>query len=62
MFNLWKVVGVALVVWVAWDLYMGYTVAWDWIYRDESPTAYWSVLSLWAVLAVSCFFSWDESD
>ncbi len=59
MFDFWKLVGVALLAWVGYDLYAGLTLAWDVIYRDEDPIAYWGVLSVWLVLAISCFVKWE---
>ena len=58
--TIWRVVGVLLLVWVAWDLYAGYTLAWNIIYRDTNPTAYWGVVVLWAALGVSCFSPWNR--
>ena len=56
----WSVVGVLLLAWVAWDLYAGYTLAWDVIYRNASPAAYWVVVAIWTVLGISCFFPWSR--
>ena len=61
MNNIWKWIGGALLGWVAWDLYWGYTLLWDLIYREDNPTLYWSVVTAWFVLAVSCFFSGKDS-
>ncbi len=58
----WYFVGVALLVWVGWDLYAGYTFIWDIVYRETNPVAYWIALVVWTGLGVSCFFSWGESD
>lgn len=54
----WNIVGVALLAWVAWDLYAGYTLLYDIIYRDSDPVMYWVAVAIWAGLGVSCFFSW----
>ncbi|MGI9275811.1 MAG: hypothetical protein ACR2PT_13330 [Endozoicomonas sp.] len=56
----WKVVGVALLGWVAWDLYFGYTFLYDLVYRDQEPTLYWTAIAIWSGLGISCFFSWDS--
>ena len=61
MSNLWKVVGVIVLAWVAWDLYWGYTVIWDVVYRSEEPALYWGAVAVWFVLGVSCFFSRSSS-
>ncbi len=55
----WRMVGILLLAWVGWDLYHGYTLLTDFIYRDQEPVKYWAVLGIWFILAVSCFFSWD---
>ena len=55
--NIWTYVGIGLLIWVGWDLYAGYTLAWDVIYRDDNPIAYWAIISVWAAIGVSCFFS-----
>ncbi|MGH1378946.1 MAG: hypothetical protein ACRBB3_09010 [Alphaproteobacteria bacterium] len=60
MNNIWTYVGVALLGWVGYDLYAGYTLLWDIIYRETDPVSYWIVLAIWFALAVSCFFSWGE--
>ena len=64
MNSIWTLVGIALLTWVGWDLYHGYTLATDFIYRAEEPVKYWIVLGVWFLLAISCFFSWgkDASD
>lgn len=55
----WNIVGVALLGWVAWDLYAGYTVLADVVYRDQEPTLYWIAIAIWGALGISCFFSWE---
>jgi hypothetical protein len=60
MNNIWTYVGIALFIWVGWDLYAGYTLAWDVIYRDKDPMTYWVTVTIWAGLAISCFFSWGK--
>jgi len=57
MTNFWRVVGVALFLWVAWDVYFGYTLLYDVIYRAQDPMLFWVTVSGWVVLAVSCFYS-----
>ncbi len=53
----WRLVGVVLIAWVVWDLYAGYTILYDVIYRDVDPLMYWIGVGLWAALGMSCFFS-----
>ncbi len=60
MDNFWRVVGVLLLGWVGWDLYAGYTLLHEVIYRDAQPVLYWSGVGVWLLLAISCFFSWNE--
>ncbi|MGH0001891.1 hypothetical protein ACQU0X_17625 [Pseudovibrio ascidiaceicola] len=53
----WRIVGVVLLAWVAWDLYAGYTLLYDVIYRTADPLMYWIGIALWTALGLSCFFS-----
>ncbi len=62
MNNIWTYVGIALLAWIGYDLYAGYTLLWDVIYRDQDPASYWTVLGIWFVLAVSCFFPWGNDE
>ncbi len=62
MNNIWTYIGLALLAWVGWDLYRGYTLIWDVIYRDTDPTTYWIVIAVWTSLAMSCFFPWGNND
>ncbi len=54
----WKIVGVLLLGWAGWDLYHGYTYLFEIVYRDENPALYWSAVSAWLLIGISCFFSW----
>lgn len=58
--TIWTYIGIALLAWVGWDLYAGYTLVWDWVYRAENPALYWSAVAIWTVLAVSCFVPWRK--
>lgn len=49
--SLWQWVGVALVVWLLWDLYAGTTWIHRTVYREYEPSLYWVVMSVWAVIA-----------
>lgn len=60
MDNIWTYIGVLLLAWVGWDLYAGYTVLHETIYRDEQPTLYWTGVAAWLGLAISCFFDWSS--
>lgn len=48
--------GIALLLWVAWDLFAGSS----WLHRRfervSEPGAYWGTLGLWTAVAISCFF------
>ncbi len=54
---MWTIIGVLLVLWVLWDLFAGYTILWNVIYRDRNPGQYWAVLAIWAAIAASCFLA-----
>ena len=51
--------GIALLAWVAW-------VAWDllagsvWLHREyrraSEPVAYWLLMAIWTLVALSCFY------
>ena len=58
----WRIVGVLLLVWAAWDLYAGYTLLYDVIYRRSDPLMYWLGVGLWTALGLSCFFSSEGQD
>lgn len=60
MKNFWRVIGVALLLWAAWDIYFGYTFLYETIYKAQQPTLYWSTVGAWIVLGLSCFFTSDE--
>ena len=51
--DIWQWVGLALVVWLSWDLINGYTLAHRVIYREREPLLYWLFVSLWAVIALT---------
>ncbi|CAM3748596.1 hypothetical protein [Parendozoicomonas haliclonae] len=48
--------GIALLVWVAWDLWAGSV----WLHREFTrqyePVAYWCLMLVWLGVAVSCFY------
>ncbi len=56
----WKIIGVFLLAWAGWDLYNGYTYLFERVYRDTSPGLYWTAVTAWTLLGISCFFSWDS--
>ena len=52
------IIGIVLLLWVAWDLFTGKV----WLHREftrtDEPMAYWGTLSMWLLVALSCFF-WE---
>lgn len=48
---MWKLVGIALVIWVAYDLWAGYTYSYRLVLADSEPLHYWLTLVLWAIIA-----------
>ncbi|WP_156121669.1 hypothetical protein [Halocynthiibacter namhaensis] len=54
--TIWFFVGIALVIWVTWDLFAGHTYLWAPISRAENPWGYWATLGIWSLIAASCFF------
>lgn len=53
--TIWFFAGIALTLWVLYDLLMGYTYLWEPIVRAENPWGYWGTLALWTGAAISCF-------
>lgn len=49
------VLGVLLVAWLLSDLVHGKTYLWQGYTRSEQPFGYWATLTVWAVVAASCF-------
>ena len=50
----WRIVGIGVLAWVAYDLYTGYTLLWDVVHRDQDPTLYWTLMGIWTALGVYC--------
>ncbi len=52
------ILGILLLLWAGYDLIRGRV----WLHREfqrgDEPWAYWSTLSLWLLVALSCFF-WE---
>jgi hypothetical protein len=49
--NTWLIIGIALVIWVLYDLISGKTWSYREIWRKYEPWQYWFFTSLWLVLA-----------
>ncbi|MCG8671589.1 MAG: hypothetical protein MI867_19440 [Pseudomonadales bacterium] len=47
--------GAALLVWLARDLVAGDVYLHRAFYRSFEPAAYWAVILLWFIVAISCF-------
>ena len=62
MGNIWSYVGVALLAWVGWDLFAGYTFLHETIYRSDQPSFYWVGVGTWSLLALSCFTGSGSSE
>jgi len=60
MKTFWQIIGVGLLLWAAWDIYFGYTLLYDIIYKEQEPLLYWCTVAAWIVLGLSCFFTKDE--
>ena len=51
--DFWQWFGVALLVWVIYDLYSGSTWVLKEYKRSESPMEYWLAVTVWAVIALT---------
>lgn len=50
--NIWFYIGIALIIWVIYDLIAGVTWTYRSIYRQYEPIQYWLVTTLWAIIAI----------
>ncbi|MGY0219602.1 hypothetical protein ACWJJH_19790 [Endozoicomonadaceae bacterium StTr2] len=48
--------GIALMLWVCWDLITGSAWLHREYHRSSEPFGYWCTLLLWLGVAVSCFY------
>lgn len=58
--KIWGIIGILLALWVAYDLYAGYTLLHRMVLREEEAALYWGTVGVWAALALWClagFFS-----
>lgn len=52
----WSIwLGVALVLWLLYDLMNGAVYLHRYIERDSEPMMYWGSIVLWGIVAASCF-------
>ena len=52
-FGLWHLIGIGLVLWVAYDLFMGYSYSYRLVQRADEPLYYWLTVALWSLVAVA---------
>lgn len=52
------IIGLSLLTWVAYDLWVGEVWLHRAFYRSQEPFAYWVLMLLWLGVAISCFF-WE---
>lgn len=50
--SMWFYIGIALIIWVVYDLLAGVTWTYREVHRNEEPVQYWLVTLLWAIIAV----------
>jgi len=50
--SIWFFIGLALIVWVIYDLWVGVTWTYREVYRKYEPIQYWIVSFLWAIIAI----------
>ena len=55
--NIWLIVGIALLVWTAYEVYTGTTWLHRKVARTEEPLFYWILIAVWAVLALWAIYS-----
>ncbi|WP_305986847.1 hypothetical protein [Roseibium sp. MMSF_3544] len=48
--------GIALLVWVAYDLVTGKVWLHRAFHRASEPAGYWLTMGLWLLVALSCFY------
>lgn len=53
--SIWFFIGIALIIWVVYDLFMGVTWTYRAVYRKNEPWAYWLVTLFWFFIAVASF-------
>ncbi|WP_169565732.1 hypothetical protein [Neptunomonas japonica] len=51
-----SILGIALLLWVAWDLYAGSVWLHREYFRNQDPWSYWILILVWILVAVSCFY------
>ena len=47
--------GLALIIWLLFDLVRGVAYIWQPYTRAEQPAMYWLTMLIWALVAASCF-------
>lgn len=54
--NIWFLIGIALIIWVIYDLIAGVTWTYREVYRKYEPVQYWLVTIIWAIIAFATTF------
>lgn len=51
--SIWFIIGIALIIWVVYDLFAGVTWTYRAVYKKYEPTLYWLVTLLWFTIAIA---------
>ena len=57
--TVWQWIGVALSLWVAWDLVTGHVYSYRSVRRRDEPVYYWAMMLIWSAVAIWCLFGAD---
>ncbi|WP_196886624.1 hypothetical protein [Aureivirga sp. CE67] len=55
--SIWFYVGIGLILWQLYDLYIGVTWTFRPIYRKYEPITYWLVTIIWIIIAIATLIS-----
>lgn len=55
--NIWLYIGIALLLWVAYDLFAGVTWSYREIRRQHEPILYWIFTGLWLLIAIGTLYT-----
>lgn len=53
--NFWLLIGFALLAWITYDLIKGEVWLHRKIHRNDEPVLYWVGITLYTILAITCF-------
>jgi hypothetical protein len=51
--GIWFYLGLALLIWVIYDLYKGVTFSYRMIVKEYEPVMYYTMIAVWFLLAIS---------